>query len=155
MTAQDERLVATSEILNTMKIIKLQAWEQKFKELIENVWVVEFKWLPSTQLNRRYGTILYWMSPIITASIVFVSCVIIGNPSLTATTIFTLLATFRVIQETMRIRPDVLAILIQVKVSLHCMDKFLQDDELRPDAVVRKSLVGSHYTVKIHQGIPS
>lgn len=155
MTAQDERLRVTSEILNSMKIIKLQAWEEKFKELIENLRAVEFKWLSSSQLNRTYGTILYWMSPIITASIVFAACAIIGDPPLTATTIFTVLATFRVIQEPVRILPDVLAILIQVKVSLDRLDKFLQEDELRPDAVVRKALGGSQYTIEIHQGILS
>ena len=99
--------------------------------------------MSSAQLNKTYGTILYWMSPIITASIVFAACVIRDNPPLTDTTIFTLLATFCVIQEPVRILPDVLAILIQVKVSLYRLDKFLQDDELRPDAIVRKSLTGS------------
>jgi ABC-type multidrug transport system fused ATPase/permease subunit len=155
MTSQDERLRVTSEILNSMKIIKLQAWEEKFKELIENIRAVEFKWLSSAQLNRTYGVILYWMSPIIISSIVFIACAIIGNPPLTATTIFTVLATFRVLQEPVRILPDVLAILIQVKVSLDHLDKFLQDDELRPDAIVRKSLTGSQYTIEIHQGILS
>ncbi|KAI9161471.1 hypothetical protein LWI28_017759 [Acer negundo] len=36
MIAQDERLRSTSEILNSMKIIKLQSWEEKFKNLIES-----------------------------------------------------------------------------------------------------------------------
>jgi len=123
MTAQDERLRITSEILNSMKIIKLQAWEEKFKDLIENLRAVEFKWFSSAQFNRTYGTILFWMSPIITASIFFAGCAIIGDPPLTATTIFTVLATFRVIQDPVRMLPEVLAILIQVKVSL---DRFGQ-----------------------------
>ena len=83
------------------------------------------------------------MSPIITASIVFSRCAIIGDPPLTATTIFTVLATFYVIQDLVRMLPEVLAILIQVKVSLDRLDKFLQDDELRPDSIVRKALAGS------------
>ena len=117
--------------------------------MIENLRDVEFKWLPSAQFNRTDGVILYWMSPIITASIVFAACAIIGDPPLTASTIFTVLATFRVIQEPVAILPDVLAILIQVKVSLDRLYKFLQDDELGPDAVVRKSLAGSRYTIEI------
>ena len=95
------------------------------------------------------------MSPIITASIVFAECPIIGDPLLTATTIFTVLATFLVIQDLVRMLPEVLAILIQVKVSLDRLDKFLQDDELRPDSVVRKALAASQYTIKIHQSILS
>ena len=112
MTTQDVRLRITSEILNSMKIIKLQVWEEKFKELIEKSRVVEFKWLSSAQFYRTYGTILYWKSPIITSSIVFAGCAIIGDPPLTATTIFTVLATFHVIQDLVRMLPEVLAILI-------------------------------------------
>ena len=67
MTAHDERLIITSKIFNSMKIIEGQAWEEKFKEMVENLQAVEFKWLSSAQCNRTYGTILYWMSPIITA----------------------------------------------------------------------------------------
>ncbi|GLJ30778.1 hypothetical protein SUGI_0610560 [Cryptomeria japonica] len=155
MAAQDKRLRATSEILNSMKIIKLQAWEDEFKGLIDSLRASEFKWLSSSQINRTYGTILYWMSPIIISSIVFAACAIVGNPPLTATTIFTVLATFRIIQEPVRMLPDVLAILIQVKVSLDRLDKFLQDEELKPDAFLRKSLDASQCVIKIHSGILS
>ncbi len=83
------------------------------------------------------------MSPIITTSLVFAGCAIIGDPPLTAITLFIVLATFRVIQDLVRMLPEVLVILIQVKVSLDHPHKFLQDDELRPESVVRKALVGS------------
>ncbi|CAD6339210.1 unnamed protein product [Miscanthus lutarioriparius] len=45
MVAQDERLRSTSEILNSMKIIKLQSWEDKFRHTIESLRDGEFKWL--------------------------------------------------------------------------------------------------------------
>eukprot|EP01018_Ginkgo_biloba_P002831 Gb_14726 [translate_table: standard] len=150
MTAQDERLRATSEILISMKIIKLQAWEDKFKH---NLRAVEFKWLSEGQFNKSYGSILYWMSPIIVASIVFAASAIIGNPPLTATTIFTVHATFRIMQEPLSMLPEVLSILIQVNVSLERLDTFLQDDELKPDDVARKPLDVSEYTIKIQRGI--
>ncbi|KAM0933594.1 putative ABC-type xenobiotic transporter [Dioscorea sansibarensis] len=35
MVAQDERLRATSEVLNSTKIIKLQSWEEKFRTMIQ------------------------------------------------------------------------------------------------------------------------
>nr|KYP54321.1 ABC transporter C family member 8 [Cajanus cajan] len=37
MISQDDRLRSTTEILNSMKIIKLQSWEEKFKNLVENL----------------------------------------------------------------------------------------------------------------------
>ncbi|WJX93621.1 hypothetical protein P8452_75125 [Trifolium repens] len=40
MIAQDERL-----ILNSMKIIKLQSWEEKFKNLVESLRDKKFRWI--------------------------------------------------------------------------------------------------------------
>jgi ATP-binding cassette subfamily C (CFTR/MRP) protein 1 len=34
MMAQDERLRATSEALNNMKVIKLQSWEERFQRIV-------------------------------------------------------------------------------------------------------------------------
>ncbi|KAH8514550.1 hypothetical protein H0E87_007403, partial [Populus deltoides] len=46
MVARDERLRATMEILNNMKIIKLQSWEDKFKEVsIRREWSSLDVWL--------------------------------------------------------------------------------------------------------------
>ncbi|MED6217530.1 ATP-binding cassette sub- C member 8 [Stylosanthes scabra] len=54
MIAQDERLRSTSEILSSMKIIKLQSWEEKFKKLVESLRAEEFKCLTKAQLMRAF-----------------------------------------------------------------------------------------------------
>ncbi|KAM5579342.1 hypothetical protein ABKV19_009233 [Rosa sericea] len=61
MMAQDERLRATSEILNSMKIIKLQSWEEKFRNLVSSLREREFKWLAVAQFKKVdiFGTIAY------------------------------------------------------------------------------------------------
>ncbi|KAG4947434.1 hypothetical protein JHK87_043441 [Glycine soja] len=61
MISQDERLRSTSEILNSMKIIKLQSWEDKFKNLVENLRAKEFIWLSKTQIMKAYGTICIYI----------------------------------------------------------------------------------------------
>jgi len=61
MISQDERLRSTSEILNSMKIIKLQSWEDKFKNLVENLRAKEFIWLSKTQIIKAYGTICIYI----------------------------------------------------------------------------------------------
>ncbi|XP_065620670.1 ABC transporter C family member 8 isoform X3 [Quercus suber] len=115
MIAQDERLRSTSEILNSMKIIKLQSWEEKFKNLIESLRENEFKWLAETQLARAYGTLLYWISPTIISSVVFLGCIIFGSAPLNASTIFTVLASLRTTGEPVRMIPEALSSLVQVK----------------------------------------
>lgn len=148
MEAQDERLRATTEVLNGIKVIKLQAWEDRFKALVDKLRDKEFWWLRRAQITRAYGTILYWVSPIVVGSVIFFTCIFLEVP-LTATNIFTVLATFRIIQEPVRMVPDVLAAVIQVNVSLHRIDKFLQADELQSDAVERKVFKETEHAIRM------
>ncbi|KAJ4717920.1 ABC transporter C family member 8-like [Melia azedarach] len=150
--AQDERLRSTSEILNSMKVIKLQSWEEKFKSLIESQRDREFKWLSEAQLKKAYGTVLYWMSPTIISSVIFLSCALIRSAPLNASTIFTVLATLRSMGEPVRMIPEALSVMIQVKVSFDRINNFLLDDELKNDDVRRISLQKSGRSVKIQGG---
>ncbi|KAJ4844145.1 ATP-binding cassette sub- C member 8, partial [Turnera subulata] len=131
MIAQDERLRATSEILNSMKILKLQSWEEKFKNLIESRRENELKWLAELQFKKAYGTLLYWISPTIVSSAVFLGCALFRSAPLNASTIFTVLATLRGMGEPVRMIPEALSIMIQVKVSFDRINKFLLDDQLK------------------------
>ncbi|KAI3944553.1 hypothetical protein MKW92_034952, partial [Papaver armeniacum] len=139
MVAQDERLRATSEVLNNMKIIKLQSWEDNFKNLIESLRDREFKWLSKTQIQKSYGTALYWMSPTLISSVVFLGCIFMNSASLNATTIFTVLATLRTMSEPVKMIPGALSAIIQVKVSLVRLNIFLLDDELTDKNIVKKN----------------
>ncbi|KAE8696405.1 GTP cyclohydrolase I [Hibiscus syriacus] len=131
MISQDERLRATSEILNSMKIIKLQSWEEKFKSLIESLRDNELKWPSKQQFLRAYGTVFYWISPLIVSSVVFLGCVLFGSAPMNAGTIFKVPTTLRSMAEPVRMIPDAISILIQVKVSFDRISIFLLDDELR------------------------
>ncbi|XP_031385823.1 ABC transporter C family member 8 [Punica granatum] len=152
MNAQDERLRATSEILNNVKIIKLQSWEEKFKKSIDSRRDEEFKWLTESQLKRAYGTALYWMSPTVISSVIFLGCVLLGSAPLDAGTIFTVLATLRVIAEPVRMIPEALSALIQVKVSFDRINTFLLDDELKGDRMKNNMSSSSDTSVEITSG---
>ncbi|KAL1814376.1 hypothetical protein ACET3Z_016950 [Daucus carota] len=130
MSAQDQRLRSMSEILNNMKIIKLQSWEEKFKNLVESYRDDEFKWLSKSLFKKVYGTVLYWMSPTIVSSVVFIGCAFFKRDPLDAGTIFTILAALRTMSEPVRVIPEALSMLIQVKVSFDRINSFLLEDEL-------------------------
>ncbi|XXG48214.1 hypothetical protein AAC387_Pa02g2725 [Persea americana] len=153
MEAQDRRLRATSEVLNNMKIIKLQSWEEKFKNLIDSLRDVEFKWLAESQIKKSYGTALYWMSPMFVSSVVLASCVVMRSAPFNASTIFTVLATLRVMSEPAKIVPEALSVLIQVKVSLDRLNIFLLDDELKEEDVNRIPHRFSHFSVRVDGGL--
>lgn len=148
MVAQDERLRATSEILSGIKVIKLQAWEEKFQGFIVRMRALEFKWLSGTQQKRNYATILYWLMPTIVTAVVLITCILL-NMTLTSTIVFTVLATFRIIQDPIRTVPDVLSAIIQAHVAFKRLDVFLQEEELPVDAVKRDFYTGSEYAIRV------
>ncbi|RWR72521.1 ABC transporter C family member 8 isoform X2 [Cinnamomum micranthum f. kanehirae] len=135
MEARDQRLRATSEVLNSFKIIKLQSWEEKFKNLIDTLQDREFKWLKEFQIKKCYGVVLFWLSPMFVSSVVLAGCAVFRSAPLNASTIFTVLATLRVMSEPVRIPPEGLSMMIQVKVSLDRLNVLLLDDEIREEDV--------------------
>ncbi|XP_013718236.2 ABC transporter C family member 8 isoform X1 [Brassica napus] len=152
MIAQDKRLRSTSEILNSMKVIKLQSWEEEFKKQIESCRDEEFKWLAKAQLTKAFGTFLYWMSPTIVSSVIFVGCALMNSAPLNASTIFTVLATLRVMSEPVRVIPEAISAIIQVNVSFDRINNFLLDDELKIDEIERRGVEKSGTAVDIQAG---
>ncbi|KAM2419268.1 hypothetical protein ACFX1W_025846 [Malus domestica] len=151
MIAQDERLRATSEILNSMKIIKLHSWEEKFKNVVDSLREREFKWLSDSQFKKVYGTLMYWMSPTIISSVVFLGCILFKSVPLNASTIFTVLVSLRSMGEPVRMIPEALSMMIQVKVSFDRLNVFLLDDELKDDKVRKLPSQNSHKSLRIER----
>lgn len=131
MVAQDARLRATSEAFTNMKIIKLQSWEDKFRHALQSLRDAEFKWLKDSQITKTYGTGLYWVSPLVVSAVIFAGTVVIQSAPLDAGIIFTVLLTLRIMSEPMRMLPEALSILIQVKVSLDRIGAFLLEERRR------------------------
>nr|GMD37227.1 ABC transporter C family member 8 [Ipomoea batatas] len=147
MIAQDKRLRCMSEILNSMKIIKLQSWEENFKHIIESYREIEFKWLSKTQYCKTLSTFLYWMSPTIISSVIFLGCVLLNSAAFDAATIFTVLAALRGMSEPVRLIPEALSFLIQIKVSLDRINSFLLEDEIKQVDVIQSPTGGSENSV--------
>ena len=131
--AQDERLRATSEVLNNMKIIKLQSWEEKFKNVIDLLRENEHKFLAKTQINKSSANVLYWVTPTIVSTVVFFGCLVIKSAPLNAATIFTVVATLRYMSEPMRFILEALSVLIEMKISSDHLNAFLLADELNDE----------------------
>ncbi|PSS07360.1 ABC transporter C family member 8 like [Actinidia chinensis var. chinensis] len=152
MKAQDQRLRSMSEILNNMKIIKLQSWEDKFKNLIESYRENEFKWLAESQYKRSYGSALYWMSPTIVSSVIFSGCAFFRSAPLNTGTIFTVLAVLRSMSEPAKMIPQALCAIIEAKVSLDRIESFLLDHELENKKSMAISSRHSDTCMKIQAG---
>ncbi|KAK6263206.1 hypothetical protein QUC31_009022 [Theobroma cacao] len=129
MLAQDKRLQAIAEALANMKVLKFYAWETHFKNVIERLRKDEFKWISGILSQRGYHLVCFWSSPIIVPTVTFWTCYLLGIP-LNASNIFTFLASIRIVQEPVRLIPDVVQVFIEAKVSLDRIVKFLEAPEL-------------------------
>ena len=92
--------------------------------------------------------------PTIVTAIVLITCILM-NMTLTSTIVFTVLATFRIIQGPVRTVPDMLSAIIQAHVTFQHLDVLLQEEELSCDAVKRDTCKASEYAVRVDSAVLS
>ncbi|CAM8900604.1 unnamed protein product [Rhodiola kirilowii] len=149
MAAQDERLKASSEALVNMKVLKLYAWETHFRNTIESLRKIEFKWLSDVQLRKSYNGFLFWSSPVLVSAATFGACYFLKVP-LGASNVFTFVASLRFVQDPIRSIPDVIGVVIQAKVAFARIEKYLEAEELESDCVrTNGGLENSEYVISI------
>ncbi|CAI0416996.1 unnamed protein product [Linum tenue] len=81
--------------------------------------------------------VLFWTSPVLVPAITFWASYLLGIP-LTASNVFTTLASLRLLQEPIRLIPDVVGVFIEAKVSLDRIVRFLEAPELLNIGVKQK-----------------
>ncbi|XP_061352671.1 ABC transporter C family member 5-like isoform X2 [Gastrolobium bilobum] len=152
MAAKDERMRKTSECLRNMRILKLQAWEDRYRIKLEEMRGVEFKWLRKALYSQAFITFIFWSSPIFVSVVTFATSIFLGG-QLTAGGVLSALATFRILQEPLRNFPDLVSTMAQTKVSLDRISGFLQDEELQEDATMVLPRGISNIAVEIKDGV--
>ncbi|KAK4803068.1 hypothetical protein SAY86_001271 [Trapa natans] len=130
MEAQGRRVKATTEALANMKVLKLYAWEAHFKDVVQGLRKDESEWIGAALAQEGYYLVLFWSTPILVPAVTFWICYLLGT-SLDAGNVFTFLASLRIVQEPIRLIPDVVAAFIQAKVSFHRISNFLETPELQ------------------------
>ncbi|CAL9030299.1 unnamed protein product [Prunus brigantina] len=143
MVAQNRRLKAISEALSNMKILKLYSWETKFKNVIEGLRADELKLISQVLSQKGYHLAVFWSSPILVSAVTFWTCYLLGF-ELSASNVFTFLATLRNVQEPIRLISDVFGAFIEAKVSLSQIVYFLDAPELE-NRQIRKESIGVEF----------
>ncbi|EPS69672.1 hypothetical protein M569_05085, partial [Genlisea aurea] len=134
MDAKDDRMKTTSEVIRNMRTLKLQAWDSHYLETIQSLRNTERNWIWKSLRLGAVGAFVYWGSPAFISVVTFVGCYVMGIP-LTAGTVLSALATFRMLQEPIFSLPDLLNAIAQGKVSVDRISSFLREDEIQADAV--------------------
>lgn len=149
MKNKDQRVKLMNEILNGIKVLKLYAWEPSFEEQVLGVRNLEIKVLKkSAYLNA--GTSFIWTcTPFLVIFASLTTYVLVdATHTLTAEKIFVSVSLLNILRVPLGLLPIIIAYTVQANVSLTRLNKFLNADELDPDAVTKDKNIKKPITIE-------
>ncbi|KAM2334117.1 hypothetical protein ACFXTH_011707 [Malus domestica] len=132
MEAKDSRIKITSEILKSMRVLKLHSWESTFLKKLLQLRETERHWLKWYLYTCSAVAFLFWASPTIVSVATFGVCIILNTP-LTVGTVLSALATFRILQEPIYNLPELISMIMQTRVSIDRIQEFIKEDQMKLD----------------------
>uniref|UniRef100_A0A673CJC1 ATP-binding cassette, sub-family C (CFTR/MRP), member 3 n=1 Tax=Sphaeramia orbicularis TaxID=375764 RepID=A0A673CJC1_9TELE len=140
MQYKDARIKLMNEILNGIKVLKLYAWENSFKEKVLAIRQQELNVLRKTAYLGALSTMAWTSAPFLVALTTFAVYVTVDkNNILDAEKAFVSLSLFNILRFPLNMLPQVISSIVQASVSLKRIQGFLSHDELDPNSVDRKN----------------
>uniref|UniRef100_A0A8C6PX67 ABC-type glutathione-S-conjugate transporter n=1 Tax=Nothobranchius furzeri TaxID=105023 RepID=A0A8C6PX67_NOTFU len=150
MQYKDERIKLMNEILNGIKVLKLYAWENSFKDRVLAIRQKELNVLRKTAYLGALSTMAWTSAPFLVALTSFAVFVTVDEKNiLDAEKAFVSLSLFNILRFPLNMLPQVISGLVQASVSLKRIQSFLSHDELDPNSVDRKN---SKFSVSVVNG---
>jgi ABC-type multidrug transport system fused ATPase/permease subunit len=135
MDATDRRLKIMNELLGAIRIVKFFAWETEFKKRVEDSRTNELKFIRKRLLTYMWSGNIWFIIPVIIMVSVFFAYT--RDNILTASTAFTTVALFQNLRGVLDELPFIISFAFQAKVSMERVDKFLSEDEVEENHVIR------------------
>lgn len=141
MKFKDSRIKLMSEILNGIKVLKLYAWEPTFLEQVEGIRQSELQLLRKGAYLQAISTFIWVCTPFMVTLITLGVYVCVDeNNVLDAEKAFVSLSLFNILKLPLNLLPQLISGMTQTSVSLKRIQDFLNQDELDPQCVERKTI---------------
>ncbi|KAG0045862.1 hypothetical protein BGZ83_008926, partial [Gryganskiella cystojenkinii] len=150
MNTKDERMERLHEMLSAIRIVKFFGWETKFVERIQATRTKELEQVRQTFIQSLYAGVIWTTMPLLNIVIVFVAYVKIFDHELSASTMFTTLALFQIMRQSLSSIPQNIPSVMHTIVSLERISTFLTEEDIVRDTVITKTAdtkTGRHHVV--------
>ncbi|XP_051014284.1 ATP-binding cassette sub-family C member 3 [Acomys russatus] len=152
MKFKDSRIKLMNEILNGIKVLKLYAWEPSFLEQVERIRQSELQLLRKGAYLQALSTFIWVCTPfLVTLATLGVYVSVDKTNVLDAEKAFVSLSLFNILKSPLNLLPQLISGLTQISVSLNRIQDFLNQDELDPQCVERKT-ISPGYAITINNG---
>ncbi|CAI4890775.1 BPG_G0034980.mRNA.1.CDS.1 [Saccharomyces cerevisiae] len=135
----DKRTSGISEALNSIRVIKLLAWENLFYQKIINVRDGEIRLLKKKATIFFLNHLIWFFGPTLVSAITFSVFIKFQNQTLTPTIAFTALSLFAILRTPMDQIASTVSLLIQSFISLERIQDYLNESETRKYEILEQS----------------
>ncbi|KAG0363974.1 hypothetical protein BG005_000006 [Podila minutissima] len=138
MHTKDERMDALNEMLSAIRIVKFFGWESKFQEKITAAREKELQRTKESYIQMIFTDIVWMIVPLLNVVVILTVYTKVFGNEITASKMFTTLALFNIMRQSLNTLPWQIKNTMQAAVSLQRINKFLLEEEIVKDTTVTK-----------------